>query len=125
MKIDRIDHVVLTVRDIDATVAFYTRALGMESRKFAGGRVALHFGEAKINLHPDPSPIEPKAAQPTPGSADLCFVSETPLDAVARRLEAAGVAVELGPIARSGASGPITSIYLLDPDGNVIEIANY
>ncbi|MFQ5958080.1 MAG: VOC family protein [Alphaproteobacteria bacterium] len=125
MKIARIDHIVLTVRDIDATVAFYTRALGMEARTFAGGRTALHFGRHKINLHPHPSPIEPKAAQPTPGSADLCFVADDPLCRVIEHLEAFGVAIEEGPKTTSGAQGPMTSVYFRDPDGNLIEISAY
>ncbi len=125
MKIDRIDHIVLTVRDVDATVAFYSDALGMEARRFAGRRIALHFGRHKINLHRAGREFEPKAGAPTPGSADICLIAETPLDAVARHLESCGVAIELGPVARSGAGGPVSSLYLRDPDGNLIEISTY
>ena len=125
MKIDRIDHIVLTVRDLATTLDFYTRVLGMETRSFGNGRVALHFGGQKINLHPHPSPIEPKAAQPTPGSADLCFVADDTLDQVIEHLKACGVAVELGPVRRAGAAGPIDSVYFRDPDGNLVEISTY
>ena len=121
----RLDHLVLTVRDLNAAVAFYTRALGMELREFEPGRKALHFGGAhKINLHAAGREFEPKAARPTPGSADLCFLTDEPLAAVARRLEACGHPVIEGPVARTGARGPITSIYARDPDGNLIEVAN-
>ncbi len=125
MKIDRIDHIVLTVRDIGATVAFYTRVLGMEEMRFGEGRTALRFGRQKINLHPHPSPIDPKAARPTPGSADLCLVAETPIAEVVRHLAACGVEIELGPVARAGAAGPIESVYVRDPDGNLVEVSNY
>ncbi len=125
MDITGIDHLVLTVRDIDASVAFYVGVLGMEAREFEPGRIALHFGRQKIHLHPHPSPIDSKAAAPVPGSADLCFVSETPIDAVLRHLEAHDQVVEIGPVARIGAVGPMTSVYLRDPDGNLVEIAAY
>ena len=121
----RLDHIVLTVRDVEATAAFYTRALGMELRTFGEGRrKALHFGAQKINLHEAGREFEPKAARPTPGSADLCFLTGEPLADVARRLEACGHPAFEGPVARTGALGPITSIYTHDPDGNLIEIAN-
>ena len=125
MKIDRIDHIVLTVGDVAATVAFYTRVLGMEEVRFGGGRTALRFGRQKINLHQAGREFEPKAAAPTPGSAALCLISATPLDAVLSRLEAHGVAVELGPVKRTGATGPIESLYIRDPDGNLVEISTY
>ncbi len=125
MKIDRIDHIVLTVRDIAATVEFYTRVLGMEARTFAAGRTALHFGRQKINLHPHPSPIEPRAARPMPGSADLCLVTGGGLDGVIARLEACGVAIEVGPKATAGAQGDMSSVYFRDPDGNLVEVATY
>jgi catechol 2,3-dioxygenase-like lactoylglutathione lyase family enzyme len=123
--LERLDHLVLTVRDIEATCAFYQTVLGMTRETFGAGRTALHFGRQKINLHPHPSPIDPKAAAPTPGSADLCFIAATPLAEVIAHLEARGVAVEQGPVARSGAEGPITSVYVRDPDGNLIEVSNY
>ncbi len=122
--IDRLDHLVLTVRDVDATCAFYERALGMETVTFAGGRKALAFGGQKINLHQAGHEFEPKAAHPTPGSADLCLITETPLAEVVAHLTACGVAVEEGPVPRTGARGPITSVYVRDPDGNLVEVAN-
>ncbi len=125
MKIERLDHLVLTVRDVEATCAFYTRVLGMESVTFSEGRRALCFGQQKINLHPFEAPIAPHALTPTPGSADLCFITETPVDEVRRHLEDLGVSVEEGPVRRTGAMGPITSIYFRDPDLNLIEVSRY
>lgn len=119
-----LDHLVLTVADIEKTCRFYADALGMERREFAGGRVALHFGGRKINLHPAAAPIAPHARQPTPGSADLCFVTETPIRTVMDNLAAHGIAVIEGPVERTGARGPLLSVYCFDPDGNLIEIAN-
>jgi catechol 2,3-dioxygenase-like lactoylglutathione lyase family enzyme len=125
VRIERIDHLVLTVADVEATCAFYQRVLGMETATFAEGRKALAFGRQKINLHPAGREFEPKAMRPTPGSADLCLISATPLEAVAAHLAACGVAIEQGPVARTGAVGPITSLYFRDPDGNLIEVATY
>jgi catechol 2,3-dioxygenase-like lactoylglutathione lyase family enzyme len=124
MKLDRLDHLVLTVADVEASIAFYERALGMTAVTFAGGRRALAFGAQKINLHPHGHEFEPKAARPMPGSADLCFITEVPLDAVQAHLATCGVNVIEGPVRRTGATGPILSVYLRDPDGNLIEIAN-
>ena len=120
-----LDHLVLTVARIDATAAFYCDGLGMELRSFGerGERKALHFGAHKINLHERGREFEPKALHPTPGAADLCFLTDQPLEAVARRLEALGHPVIEGPVRRTGASGAIVSIYVRDPDGNLIEIA--
>lgn len=123
VRIDRIDHLVLTVTDLAASVAFYQRALGMRAVTFAGGRTALSFGQSKINLHQAGEEFEPKAARPTPGSADLCLIAAVPLAAVVAHLEAEGIAVEEGPVRRTGATGLITSVYVRDPDGNLIEIA--
>lgn len=120
----RIDHVVLTVRDIDRTVDFYTRALGMRAITFGDGRRGLAFGEQKLNLHQAGREFEPKARVPTPGSVDLCLVTDAPLDDVRERLGALGIAIEVGPVAKVGARAPLRSIYLRDPDGNLIEIAN-
>ncbi len=120
----RLDHLVLTVADIPRTVAFYERVLGMEPRAFGAGRVALHFGAQKINLHQAGRELEPRATLPTPGSADLCFLTDTPLSEVATHLEHWAVEILEGPIARTGATGPILSLYFRDPDGNLIEIAN-
>ena len=117
-----LDHLVLTVRDLAATCAFY-KALGMEVRSFAGGRTALHFGKQKINLHEAGREFEPKAAMPTPGSADLCFLLAGPLDAAIARLKQAGIAIVEGPVERTGARGPIRSVYCRDPDGNLIELS--
>lgn len=125
MKIDRLDHVVLTVRDIDATIAFCTRVLGMQPTVFGNGRHALTFGRSKINLHQLGHEFEPKASHATAGSADLCFIVEDDIDHVIAHARDAGVAIEDVPVQRSGATGPIVSCYLRDPDGNLIELSNY
>jgi catechol 2,3-dioxygenase-like lactoylglutathione lyase family enzyme len=122
--IDHLDHLVLTVANIDATVAFYTSALGMELVTFDSRR-ALRFGEQKINLHQAGNEFEPKAAHPTPGSADLCFITKTLLADVISHLTSTHYAIELGPVERTGAVGRMRSIYLRDPDSNLIEISNY
>lgn len=123
--VQSLDHLVLTVRDLATSIAFYTRALGMEEVTFGAGRKALSFGSQKINLHEAGREFEPKADRPTPGSADLCFLTATPVEAYAAHLHALGLAVIEGPVMRTGAQGPIRSIYLRDPDGNLIEIANH
>ena len=123
--IDRIDHVVLTVKDIDATCDFYVRALGMRVERFGEGRVALAFGRQKFNLHRAGHEFEPKAERPTTGSVDLCLITATPLEQVIEHLNLCGVAIEQGPVPRTGATGPIRSVYIRDPDRNLIEIANY
>jgi catechol 2,3-dioxygenase-like lactoylglutathione lyase family enzyme len=126
ISLDRLDHLVLTVADIDATCAFYRRVLGIEVRSFgAQGRKALNFGRHKINLHQRGREFEPKATRPTPGSGDLCFIAAVPLDAVIAHLAACDVAIEEGPVDRTGATGPIRSVYIRDPDGNLIEISTY
>ncbi len=125
MKIDRLDHLVLTVQDIDRTIAFYTTILGMQAVSFAAGRRALALGQQKINLHPVAAPFTPHAARPTPGSADIYLITTTPVAQVIVHLEQHGVAVEEGPVSRTGALGAITSVYLRDPDGNLIEVSNY
>jgi catechol 2,3-dioxygenase-like lactoylglutathione lyase family enzyme len=125
IALDRLDHLVLTVRDLEVTCAFYETVLGMWRESFGAGRVALHFGRQKINLHQAGREFEPKALSPTPGSADLCFIAETPVKDVIAHLTACGVAVEEGPVARTGAQGPITSVYFRDPDANLIEVSNY
>ncbi len=124
MHITDLDHLVLTVRDIDATCAFYKAVLGMQVVTFGPGRRALRFGKQKINLHRAGQEFEPKAARPTPGSADLCFLTDFPLDQAEAHLASCGVPVVEGPVARTGASGPLLSIYFRDPDGNLIEVAN-
>ena len=125
MRIDRLDHLVLTVADIDATVAFYEQVLGMRAVTFGDGRRALAFGTSKINLHQAGHEFEPKAARPTPGSADICLIAADSLDQVCADLAAHGVTIEEGPVMRTGATGPIRSVYLRDPDNNLIEISNY
>jgi catechol 2,3-dioxygenase-like lactoylglutathione lyase family enzyme len=125
MQISHIDHLVLTVADIPRTVDWYQRVLGMRHVTFAGQRHALTFGRQKLNLHQAGRELEPKAARPAPGSADLCLISATPLIKVQAHLHARRVRIEQGPIARTGATGPITSVYVRDPDNNLIEIATY
>ena len=125
ITIDRLDHMVLTVADIDATCDFYDRVLGMEEVVFAGGRGALGFGKQKINLHPAGNEYDPRAKHPVPGSGDLCLITETPLDDVIAHLAAEGVEIIEGPVAKTGATGPITSVYFRDPDDNLIEVSNY
>jgi catechol 2,3-dioxygenase-like lactoylglutathione lyase family enzyme len=125
MRIDAIDHLVLTVRDIQIATAFYTRVLGMEAVTFGANRRALAFGAQKINLHEAGRELEPKAATPTPGSADLCFVTTEAPAAVLAHLDACGVEVIEGPVMRTGARGPIASVYFRDPDGNLIEVSSY
>ncbi len=122
--IARIDHFVLTVASIDATCAFYGRVLGMGTVTFAGGRKALAFGHQKINLHEVGREFEPKAQRPTSGSGDFCLISDTPLDAIITHLKAQDVAIELGPVDRTGAVGPLRSVYFRDPDGNLVEVSN-
>lgn len=124
MRIARIDHLVLTVASIEATCAFYSDVLGMEVVTFAGGRRALSFGAQKINLHEVGRELEPKAARPTAGSGDFCLIADTPLDEVIAELKARGITIEEGPVSRTGATGPIRSVYVRDPDDNLVEIAN-
>ena len=123
IKLDQLDHLVLTVADIERTIAFYTGILGMQEVTF-GTRKALRFGNEQINLHEQGHEFEPKAAFPTPGSGDLCFLTSVSLEQVSRELEQAHVAIELGPVERTGASGALRSVYLRDPDGNLLEISN-
>jgi catechol 2,3-dioxygenase-like lactoylglutathione lyase family enzyme len=125
VRIDRLDHFVLTVKDIDVTCAFYSRALGMDAQTFGEGRRSLNFGAAKINLHQQGREFEPKAARPVPGSADVCLIAATPLAEVIRHLVECGVEIIEGPVQRTGAMGPILSVYFRDPDGNLIEVSNY
>jgi catechol 2,3-dioxygenase-like lactoylglutathione lyase family enzyme len=125
VKTNRLDHLVLTVENIDATVDFYQRVMGMEKVTFGGGRVALAFGKQKINLHQSGKEFEPKAARVQPGSADLCFILETPVEQAVDRLQELGVSVIEGPVGRTGATGNILSVYFRDPDGNLIEVSNY
>lgn len=125
MQVAGLDHLVLTVADVEASAAFYGRVLGMARVVFGQGRVALQFGGQKINLHPADQPLAPHAARPTRGSGDLCFVVADGLQDWMRHLVSCGVALEQGPVARTGARGAMTSIYFRDPDGNLIELGHY
>jgi len=125
LHIDRLDHLVLTVADIDATCRFYQRVLGMQVETFGSGRTALRFGLQKINLHAHGREFEPKAARPTPGSADLCLITYATIDEILAHLHAQDVRIEDGPVQRTGATGPILSVYFRDPDGNLIEVSRY
>jgi catechol 2,3-dioxygenase-like lactoylglutathione lyase family enzyme len=125
VEIDRIDHFVLTARDVDATSAFYTRVLGMREVSFGDGRRALHFGRQKINLQQAGNEASLVARTPTPGSVDVCFITTTPIDAVVAHLQACGVALEDGPVQRDGAVGRMDSVYFRDPDGNLVEVSRY
>ena len=118
-----LDHLVLTVASIEQSCAFYTTVLGMEEITFKG-RKALKFGTSKINLHEVGHEFEPKAVRPTAGSADLCFISHTPIERVLEHLQKCGIECLEGPVQRTGACHDLLSIYLRDPDGNLIEIAN-
>ena len=124
IKIDKLDHLVLPVSDIDRIAAFYVTHLGMEKRTFSDGRVALHFGDQKINLHPAGWDYEPKAAVSIAGSADLCFIVRELVEAIRLVLEESGIDIIEGPIRRTGAIGELRSIYFRDPDGNLIELSN-
>jgi len=125
MRITGLDHIVLTVRSIARTCEFYKRALGAEVITFGEGRIALQLGDNKINLHEVGKEFEPKAATPMPGSGDICLITTAPLADVAKHLRARGIEIEEGPVARTGARGPIMSLYIRDPDGNLVEIASY
>ncbi len=123
--VELIDHIVFTVADVALTCEFYQRVLGMKVETFGEGRKALSFGGQKINLHRYGREFEPKAKAPAPGSQDICLISGTPIAEVMEHLAACGVAIEEGPVKRTGATGPINSIYFRDPDGNLIEVSNY
>ena len=121
--ISHLDHLVLTTEDLDRCIDFYTRVLGMQLQTFGSGRKALRFGRQKINLHLKGKEHEPKAQRPTPGSLDLCFIAEVPLEQVVLHLRQAGVELEDGPVMRTGATGLIRSVYLRGPDHNLIEVS--
>ncbi|EBF6483284.1 TPA: VOC family protein [Salmonella enterica subsp. enterica serovar Typhimurium] len=125
MIIDRIDHLVLTVSDISTTIRFYEEVLGFSAVTFKQNRKALIFGAQKINLHQQEMEFEPKASRPTPGSADLCFITSTPINDVVSEILQAGISIVEGPVERTGATGEIMSIYIRNPDGNLIEISQY
>jgi catechol 2,3-dioxygenase-like lactoylglutathione lyase family enzyme len=125
MRVISLDHFVLTVKSVEATCVFYSRVLGMEVVTFGEARKALAFGQQKINLHERGKEFEPKASHPMPGSADLCFVTDTPLSEVMEHLKSLDVPILEGPVARTGAVGPIRSVYFRDPDANLIEVSVY
>ena len=120
-----IDHFVLTVDDVEATCAFYADNLGAAVVTFGEDRTALRIADQKINLHPSGNEYEPKATRPTPGAGDFCVTTDTPIGTVERELRDAGVEVVEGPVERTGAQGPMTSLYVRDPDGNLVEVAEY
>jgi len=121
--IDHLDHLVLTTAHLDRCIDFYTRVLGMTVETFGADRKALRFGRQKINLHEAGKEFLPKAERPTPGALDLCFIADRPLDDVIAQLAAGGASIIEGPVQRTGAIGPIRSVYLRDPDQNLIEIS--
>ena len=126
--IDHIDHIVLTTRDKEACIRFYTQALGMQLESFrtpTEERLALKFGSQKINLHEWGKEFSPRAHVAVPGSLDLCFIAALPLDEVMQRLKVAGIPIVEGPVMKTGATGPIRSVYLRDPDLNLVEISVY
>lgn len=125
IQIDRLDHLVLTVASIDVTCEFYARVLGMEVSRFSEGRTALHFGRQKINLHEVGKEFVPRAARASAGSGDLCLVSASPLEDVIRHLNECRIEIIEGPVPKTGATGPIRSVYFRDPDGNLIEVSEY
>ena len=125
MRVETIDHLVLTVADIERSAAFYQTVLGMRRIEFGEGRIALGFGRHKINLHRHGAEFEPHAGQVQPGSADLCFVIEDSLADAEHQLRKHGVEIIDGPVERTGANGRILSLYFRDPDANLIEISNY
>jgi len=125
MTLEKLDHLVLPVSDIDAIATFYTTYLGMEKRIFGDDRVALHFGDQKINLHPAGWDYEPKARVSIAGSADLCFIVSERVESLQTKLVQLGVDIIEGPVERTGATGRLRSIYIRDPDGNLIELSNH
>ena len=125
IDIDRIDHIVMTVKSIDATCTFYERVLGMRRVTFAGGRYALAFGRQKLNLHEAGREFQPNAHVAAPGTLDLCLITTTPLADVIEHLAGCDVAIIDGPVSKTGATGPIRSVYFRDPDHNLIEVSNY
>lgn len=124
MEISNLDHLVLTVKNIEKTISFYESVLGMKKEMFGQSRMALKYGTQKINLHEAGNEFEPKANKPIPGSADLCFLTNTPLTEAIDHVKKCGVEIIDGPVERTGAKGPILSFYFRDPDKNLIEVAN-
>jgi catechol 2,3-dioxygenase-like lactoylglutathione lyase family enzyme len=125
MNIDKIDHLVLTVKDIEVSCHFYTTVLGMQEISFGGGRRAVAFGDHKINFHQVDRELEPRALHATPGSGDLCFTTSKTMSEISAHLQTCKVEIIEGPVKRTGAKGPMTSVYVRDPDQNLIEIGTY
>jgi len=125
MKVDSLDHIVLTVKDIDASCKFYADVLGMEIVTFGRNRKALSFGSQKINLQQAGRESTLIAQYPTPGSGDVCFVTSTPIADVVAHLSSRGVELIAGPVERNGARGMMTSVYFRDPDMNLVEVSKY
>ncbi len=130
MKLEKIDHVVITVKDLNKTIDFYTNILGMKLEKFSSSlknnqiRYAVCFGSQKINIHEEKKPLKPNALKPSSGSMDICFISQNKINDWMHHLEKKGINIEIGPEQKTGALGPILSIYIRDPDFNLIEISN-
>lgn len=125
MKVENIDHLVLTVKDPETTAQFYENVLGMSIREYANGRLALLFGTQMINLHSADDEIKPHSQKPTAGSTDVCFITRLPIERVVEHLQLWGVHIIMGPVERTGATGQMTSVYFYDPDGNLVEVAHY
>ncbi len=130
MKLENIDHVVITVKDLNKTIDFYTNILGMKLEKFLSSldnnqiRYAASFGSQKINFHEEKKPFKPNALNPSSGSMDICFISKNKINDWVYHLVKKGINIEIGPEKKTGALGPILSIYIRDPDFNLIEISN-
>ena len=121
--IDHLDHIVLTTARTEQCIEFYTRVLGMKLERFGEGRMALKFGGQKINLHEKGREFEPKATTALPGTLDVCFIAAVPLEQAIARLKASRITIIEGPVMKTGAQGPIRSVYVRDPDGNLVEIS--
>ncbi len=124
IRIKSLDHLVVTASDLQATIEFYTRVLGMEHVEFGNGLHAVHFGEQKFNLHDALTDVSPKARKIVPGSEDICLLTDTPIADVKSHIESCGIEIEEGPVSRQGAAGTLLSVYFRDPDGNLVEVAN-
>lgn len=124
IRIKSLDHLVITASDLAETIDFYTRVLGMEHVAFGDNLHSVHFGDQKFNIHDAQTGVSPKARNIVPGSEDFCLISETPVSQVIQHLNECGVAIEEGPVTRSGAAGKLESVYFRDPDGNLVEVSN-
>jgi len=124
IRIKNLDHLVITASDLQVTIDFYTKVLGMEHVAFGDNLHAIHFGDQKFNIHDASTDVSPKAKNIVPGAADFCLISETPVSQVIQHLQDCGITVEQGPVMRSGAAGTLESVYFRDPDGNLVEVSN-